>query len=326
MQTHHDKVILFPKWKKTLEEESLNALKDKEYEKALVKLNKLLSYEADNHEIITGKLICLMELGRFNEAQDLCEKLLHKPDENYYHYVHIYLTLLFQTNQYDLLMEQVEEEFEKHDIPKLQKEQFKQLYEISKKMKLDVTVEKKTSILQELFQAVEDQNFEEQWRQVEKLRSLHTEPSNQVIELLVAEHVHPLTKTAIIQWLKEHHMDAEVEIYKFDVHLKIVPAELDDIKESKFVIEIQNLIRDIEQQNPSLYQLLIKLLYDYAYVLYPIMPPEEDYIHIAHALEAIGDDFLSISPKNQQQMPEKVNQYIDKITMSESLYLSIIEG
>src|SRR5690625_7874970 len=99
-------VVLFPKWKTSLEESSLQAMKEKRYETALEKLDELLSYKVNHYEIIIGKIICLMELNRYNEAQNICEDMLQHKNEDYYHYLHIYLTLLFQTKQYDLLMEQ----------------------------------------------------------------------------------------------------------------------------------------------------------------------------------------------------------------------------
>ena len=58
-----DNIILFPKWREMLEEESLQALKEKRYGTALKKLNKLIEHKVEDVEIFTGKLICLMELG-----------------------------------------------------------------------------------------------------------------------------------------------------------------------------------------------------------------------------------------------------------------------
>jgi len=120
------KVILFPKWKTQLEEESLTAIKEKEYGEALQKLNKLIRYNVLNHETLIGKLICLIELGNYEEAQHMCEELISRKSEYYYQYVHIYLTLLYQTSQYQLLMEQIEYEHEKDEIPDPYKEQFDQ--------------------------------------------------------------------------------------------------------------------------------------------------------------------------------------------------------
>ncbi|MFD1850129.1 DUF3196 family protein [Oceanobacillus bengalensis] len=324
MQMENDNIILFPKWKKTLEEESLSALKEKRYETALSKLNKLLAYQIDDYEIVTGKLICLMELGRFNEAERLCEELMQYPGKSYYNYVHIYLTILFQTHQYDLLMDKIEYELQNHDIPKLYRDQFKQLYEISERMRIDVAVDSGDKLLSQLFEVMEKNDYPEQWRVVENLRKLKAQPTNKIEALLTDENVHPITKTAIFIWLKDMNWDKRVDIHKFGISQQINPSNVEDLESSEMIIETLRYITDLEQQNPSLYQLLKKVLSRYTYVMYPILPSDNQYVHIGKALEVIGSEYLNIQLLDQVHDKE-VTFYIEQIKMCESLYLSIIE-
>lgn len=69
METEKDNVILFPTWQKEIETKSLQLLQDKKYREALSVMDQLLDYDPQNHEIVVGKLICLIELGRDDEAQ-----------------------------------------------------------------------------------------------------------------------------------------------------------------------------------------------------------------------------------------------------------------
>ncbi|PAV27710.1 hypothetical protein CIL05_20650 [Virgibacillus profundi] len=325
MQHQTDNVILFPKWKTALEEESLHALKEKRYEEALEKLDKLLSYQIDNHEIIIGKLICLMELGRYGEAQNICEELLQFKSKNYYQYVHMYLTILFQTNQYELLMEQVEYEIENDTIPLTVKEQFQQLYNMSEKMKMDVNIERTITYLDDLYQAVDNKKYREQWRIIENLCKMKTRPSEEVVALLTNENVHPVTKTAIFQWLRVMNFSETVPIHKFELNLTVKPTEIVEIKSQGLVKQTLLLINEQEQKNPTLYQMLEVLLFRYAYVRYPIMPPTEDIIQIAAALLSIGEEYLNIHTNRQQKLSEASMRYKEEIKLCESLYLSIIE-
>ncbi|MGJ9457123.1 tetratricopeptide repeat protein [Oceanobacillus sp. CF4.6] len=325
MESKSEKIVLFPGLKKTLEEESLKALQEKRYEEALGKLNQLISYHEHSHEIIIGKLICLMELGKHEEAQDLCEDLLHYKDENYFHYVHIYLTILFQTSQYSLLMEQVEAEFEKNNLPELLHEQFKQLYDMSEKMKLDFIVEESSSIIDELFAAVNQDNHIEQWRVVDQLRNMKAQPVNQVLSLLTNDHVHPVIKTAILAWMKDKHISDEVEIHKFNTSMTVIPFEIPYIKVNEIYKQILLVMRDVEQDNPTLFQLLEQLLYRYVYVIYPFMPSTEDIVDIAAAIKNIGNQYLHIQTTESGVSNAKVQHYMNEIRMCDSLYLSIIE-
>ncbi|MBY7143234.1 tetratricopeptide repeat protein [Virgibacillus sp. NKC19-3] len=326
-KSDQDNVILFPKWKTLLEEESLQALKEKRYEEALSKLNKLLSYQVNSYEIVIGKLISLMELGRYGEAQDICEELLqhrHK-DESYYHYVHIYLTLLFQTSQYELLMEQVVYEYENNAIPSTVKEQFQQLYDMSEKMQNDLFIEKSTAYLDELISAFYENDHREQWRLIESLRKTKSSPTNTIIKFLVNENVHPVTKTAIFHWLQDHEITHEVDIHKLGLQLRVKPVDVTDIKSHQLFKQLVLMISGLEQKDPTLFHLLHQLLYRYTYVRYPIMPRMEDVKLIAEALKITGESYLNIHTNTGEKRSEDVNRYMEEIKLCETLYLGIIE-
>ncbi|OZU89799.1 hypothetical protein CIL03_01280 [Virgibacillus indicus] len=322
MEHETDNVILFPKWRSALEEESLQALKEKRYDEALVKLDKLLSYHIDDHEIITGKLICLMELGYYEEAQDICEELIQSKNQNYYHYVHMYLTILFQTNQFEQLMKQVEYEIENNAIPLPVKEQFKQLYDMSEKMNYDLIAEKSTTYLDELFQAISSQHFQEQWLITENLRKMNAEPNEEVIALLTSEDVHPVTKTSIFQWLQDKNYSKAVTVHKLDLHVSVKPDDIAKLQSQPFIKETLLMISGQEQKNPTLYQLLEVLLFRYIYVRFPIMPPSEDVKQIAAALSYIGETYLNLHTISEDEINK---DYIEEIKLCETLYLSIIE-
>ncbi|WP_042223307.1 tetratricopeptide repeat protein [Oceanobacillus manasiensis] len=324
-QSEKENVILFPKWKDVLEEESVQALKEKRYEEALTKLDQLLSYHVRSHEIIIGKLICLIELNRHTEAQNICEELLTEKDEHYYHYVHIYLTILFQTNQYELLMEQVEYELEMGEIPPQMEEQFQQLYKMSSKMKADLTVERSSTHLSGLTQAVEEENHSEQWRILENLRQMSALPTKNIPQMLTDEKVHPVTKTVIIQWLAESDYDQDVSIHKFGRELTVIPSVLEKLEDITILHQAKSLLEETEQKNPTLFEMLEKLLFRYLYVQYPILPPSEEVFQLAEAIKHVGQEYLGIHMEEDAPQSDKMQQFSNEIKICDSLYLSIIE-
>ncbi len=318
-------IILFPKWQKVLEEESIAAIKERHFETALDKLNLLINYQVGNHEIYTGKLICLMELERYEEAQALCEALLLEKNENYYQYIHIYLTLLFQTNQYGLLMEIASEELESGKVPQSLVEPFKQLYEMSGKMRIDIEIDRSNTYLESLYDAVNQDNHMEQWHLINKLSRLDMPPSEKVVSLLADEHVHPLNKTSIFLWLQEKRATKPVDIHKFGIHIKMIPAETPALEESSISKCVYSFINNLEQSNPSLFQLIEKLFKHYLYVLYPIIPPDSDAEYIAEALVAVGNEYLNIMGENISKDNQIQKRYINEIKTSDMLYSSIID-
>lgn len=326
MEKEKENVILFPKWKKTLEEESLLALKEKKYDEALSKLDQLIDYQEHNHEVIIGKLICLMELDRYEDAQELSENLLKVKDENYYHYLHIYLTILFQTHQYKRLMEQVEHELDIAAVPQPMKDQFQQLYDMSEKMNVEIEDERQTEYISDLLKAVKDNNHVKQWRTVENLRKIGAAPSVETAESLLKEKlVHPVIKTAIFMWLQDNNFDEIIDIHKLDMRIKVSPDQVTDINSHSTYKQILLLISKVEQNNPTLYNLMETLLYRYLYVRYPIMPSSDHIKQVAEALTNIAELNLSTKETLDEVTDSDVIRYQEEIKLCETLYLSVIE-
>lgn len=321
----NNNVVLFPKWKTELEEESLAALRAKRYEEALEKLNKLINYQVANHEILIGKLICLMELGYLDDAQDLCEDLIAHKGEHYYQYLHIYLTLLFQTSQYEELMEQIEAECQTDNIPPLYKDQFKQLYDMSEKMNHQQKELKLDKYIKVLLKAVEESDYEKQWLFLKKIRSEKIKPKLALLTpLLISEQIHPVIKTSLFQLLQEMDVSEPVTIHKLNHNLTVVPNSVVKYDEHSIVKQTKLQIGGLEQENPTLYMLVEKLLLQYSYVRYPVMPPDEDVTIIARALMAIGKERLNLPIKDHSDQ-FMVQEYKEQIERCEKLYLFVID-
>lgn len=327
MERKPDKVILFPKWKHTLEQESLLALEQQEYEKALVKLNLLLDYNYQTHEILMGKIICLMELNRYDEAQDLCEWLLKNKDENanYYHYLHIYLTILFQTNQYQLLMDQVEMTFMDESVPEEMVDMFQQLYDMSKSMQHEIHLDQSRDFLKEFSQAVRDNDHRKQWHLIEKLKYRGITAPKDVYTYLSNDDIHPVVKTNLFEWLQESKVDERVDVQKESGHVSVEPASFPLLNENKFLKQMTLLLSEQEQKNPSQFHLMENLLYRYLYVCYPIVPDDSELEPLAEALKYLGESYLPGESVENGQSLDVIEHYIHDLQLCDTLYLSILD-
>ncbi|MFD1414031.1 tetratricopeptide repeat protein [Oceanobacillus jeddahense] len=318
------KVILFPNTKKKLEEEGLYALKEKRYKEALDKLNCLIAYHEGSHEIYIGKLMCLMELGNYKEAEQLSEKLLARKDEHYYHYFHIYLTLLFQTSQYQHLMDLLEIEFEHNMIPDMLQEPFQQLYEMSSNMKIGIDEDNAKGFLAELKEAVSGDDYLKQWNLIDNLRRIKADPKEENIKLLENPQVHPVIKTALLKWLKEAGVERSIYIHKFETSIIIQPSELNQIsKENSYKTVMEELEKRAEA-NPTLLNLIKQLVYRYFYVTYPFTPKKSDLFSFAEAVYILGNEYLQIDTQ-LEDLDRNAESWIESIKICNSLYLSIIE-
>ncbi|GIO21765.1 tetratricopeptide repeat protein [Oceanobacillus sp. J11TS1] len=318
------KVILFPNTKKQLEEEGLHALREKKYNEALEKLNCLIDYHAGGYEIYIGKLMCLMELGNYKEAEQLSEELLANKDTHYHHYLHIYLTILFQTSQYQHLMDLLEIEFDNNNIPEMLQEPFQQLYEMSANLKIGIDEDNAIGYIEELKQAVKEEDYLKQWSLIEQLRLIHADPKEEVIQLLEGHQVHPVIKTGILEWLRESNVKKTIHIHKFDSSRMIQPADLSQISKEKSYIVLMEYLENRVESNPTLLKLLQQLVYRYFYVTYPFTPLKSDISSLAEAIYLLGNDYLQMDT-TFEELDESVETWMEKIKICNSLYLSIIE-
>src|SRR5699024_7314855 len=150
--------------------------------------------------------------------------------------------------------------------------------------------------IKKFFRAIDDNNYQQQWILMETMRKIHREPSHleRFFALLVQEHIHPVVKTAVFQWLQELDIPYPVTVHKLELELTVEPAGISKVDEHPIEKEARLMISELEQENPALYLMLNKLLYQYIYVRYPIMPASSDVPYIAEALVAIGKERLNL--------------------------------
>ncbi|MGM8213295.1 tetratricopeptide repeat protein [Virgibacillus sp. W0430] len=325
MQPNKEKVIIFPKWKTNLEQSGMQAMERKNYKEALEMFNQLLQFQVKHHEIMLGKLICLMELGEMDEAQQLCEERMQAADEHYYEYVQIYLTLLFQTDQYEAVLEQIELERLHTNVPNKVLEQFNQFYELSEHMNNDSIVNKSNVYAQELKQAIREQDEKKQVQFIRQLRKLHYPPSADIVHMLVDTAVHPVIKTAILHWLKEVKYNEKIEIHKFDRTMIVQPNTLIPIKEHPIHIETLECVNSLEEKNPTMYTMIEQLLYRYFFVKHPFCYEKPKIEQMATALMYLAETYLNIPTKNSKMLTEETSTYVEEIKLYNALYLSVIE-
>src|SRR5690625_2176595 len=222
-------------------------------------------------------------------------------------------------------MNYVEHELSMENIPETIREQFIQLYDLSSKMKQDINDEKTLSYEKKLNKDFEKDEFQIQWRLIETMRKMKTKPSDKIISSLINDQIHPMVKTSIFHWLQDANYSQVVSIHKFNKELYINPTEIKSIRQHPVFKQTLLIFNDVEQENPSFYNLLEQLLYRYIYVRYPFLPPKDSILLIAKALNVIGVSYMNLHDELDGDYEAEIQYYIDEIKLCQSLFLSIIE-
>ncbi|MFG6119004.1 hypothetical protein [Thalassobacillus sp. B23F22_16] len=325
MKKKKGNIVMFPKWKTRLENEGLKAIQEKRYEEALKTFEPLFEHDVASHDVVTGKLVSLMELGKYEAAEELCEYLMKHDQENYYQYLHIYLTILFQTSRYEELVGLLDEIFQEEDMPQKMRTQFWQLYEVSRKLVKEDDEQQNNKLIDEFFEGLSNEDIHMQWRSIIKLRKLSAAPYIQPFtELLKSKEVHPIIKTGIIQWFQEHQVDINLEISKFGLTERVNPAQLKELHSDYVMQQLKMRLGDMEQKNPTMYDIVQNLLYRYLFVRYPLFPTEEEAPQIVAALRQLGHEYLQL-PVPEMENEEEVENYKQEILLCEQHYTLIME-
>ncbi|QSS99141.1 tetratricopeptide repeat protein [Pontibacillus sp. ALD_SL1] len=323
-------VVIFPKWKSSLEQDGLAALKEKNYKEALESFNKLIDFEAANSEIMTGKLICLMELGQYEEVEELCQKLMRDDEEHYFQYLHIYLTVLFQTGKYEELLDLLDEVFKSEDIPQDLRKQFWQLYDITENLRTDETRTENIEAVDELLIALDTHNVKKQWQLLSMLRKQDIQPfMTEIAPYLTKEDIEPVIKTALVQWMQEQRVDRKVTVKKLGAEIMVNPVELSDILSHTSARQLLYLLERVEQDNPTLFEFIQQLVFRYMYVRFPIMPEDHELPALAKAFYELGSSSLQLEdheyPFHQYIEQEEVEAWKEQIVYYESQYFAVLD-
>ncbi|WP_162297860.1 tetratricopeptide repeat protein [Halalkalibacillus sediminis] len=328
MNFENGDLIMFPGWRKELEDKSLEAVKLQNYEEALLHIKKLETYDAASNDILTAKVICLIELSRYDQAISLCRKLMKEDEENYYKYLHIYLTILFQTSQYSEVIDMLDEVQDMSLLPEEYQEPFQQIYDMSKQFQTTATVKDAEDHMNHFFTSLENGNFQEQWKLLSFHRKHAIQPYlKQLVPYLSDSNLNPVIKTGILQWCMDEDVTDRFQVEKFNQRDWFSPATLPDVLESDFAKASLRHLDSVEQSDATMYQFTKQILYRYLYITFPYTPDMEDAELVAESVLYLAKNYLQVNESNEQQeAPSRIHQEkMDEIEHLEKVYFSQID-
>ncbi|BAM47121.1 DUF3196 family protein [Amphibacillus xylanus] len=327
MRERHDNIVLFPKQKKNLEEKAFHAMHERNYEKAIDYFQELLDFGITDQAILLGKLTSLIELGRQDEAEELCEDLIARKDEHYFSYINVYATLLFQFHKHKDVAKLLEETLSTEKIPSILRSQFEKLYEVNRPLVNEQIEQEEKITKRELIEAFQANDSLAQWHLVNHLQNADITPYISLFEkMLIDQKVNPVIKTVIVGLLQAKSIDQSFKVIKFNTEVEINPSTFPFKNDHPFRIAFGEVMEEYEQQNPTFYQLCEQLIDRFFYVLYPLTPKMSDLMLTRDAMIAIVESsFESKSQLTEEYYSKEILTMANQIIELEKIYFSIIE-
>lgn len=323
----YQNVVLFPKRQQEMEDKAFRALQEKRYKEALKTFDSLLYYGIDRQEITLGKLTCFIELGKQEEAEEMCEELIARKDQDYYSYIHIYATLLFQAHKYQQVAEELEEVLTHKNIPEPFHAQLEKLHQVNQNLMQEQVEEHSISTKRELEEAIRKEDTIAQWHLLNHLHQTNLKTYlNLFQEMLVNDKVHPVIKSVIVGLLQSESIDLEIEVEKFKKKMSINPNTYPYMTDHPFRKQLRQSLENLEQENPSFYTFAEQLMDRYFYVNYPFAPDLSKVSVMKQALLALVQ--ISFDPDQTIQedyYDKEIAHQINDIIQCEQIYFSIME-
>ncbi|AXI40261.1 tetratricopeptide repeat-containing protein [Bacillaceae bacterium ZC4] len=290
MKKANGKIIPFPRLKERLIEKGMNALHNKQFEQALDLFLEARSWNSNHPDIEIGIALCLMELGEYQEAKQICKKMLHEAKGNYFEILQMYLTILVQLGQYDEVKTTIEAVLEENKLPAAHAEQFYKLLHFSRRMSEEQISPEPND--DDLFSRLDKQiSYIHSIKNNNNVKkNLHT-----IEEMLQSKTVHPVVKTMLLQILRDHEIARIMTVEKFGETTAVNPIHLQDLLEMTFAKKVLNLLDDfLGNENPTLFEAVKDIWIRHLYVMYPFHPKPENANIWAAALHYVGYEIFGI--------------------------------
>lgn len=292
----------------TIKTEVSHLIANYQYGLALDKIDTLLAQQYIDENLIEQKLGCLLMLERWKEVETVAEQYIKvAPEEKKKTFLFYYVAGLYHLEQYELVVETIDEMYKNGDGHNYDNKEIEQLYKECKQK-----INEKAQQIEKRFQlAIVSKNELEQWQLVHRWIKLNVEPSPFIYYLLGSDDVHPIVKTNLLLALQERNIKTEVTIVKGQDKMIVSPAMLHPPKQDSVYKTTVKHLEAIEQQNPTLHTFSLQLLDSYVEYLYPFIYLQEESKAVANAALAIARDTLT-GGKDSLHLKGKQEVYFKK--------------
>ncbi|MCW9131656.1 hypothetical protein COJ48_07430 [Bacillus cereus] len=304
MDKKENTVVLFPQLSERYIDEGFLALKERKFEDALRCFEILRQYNAETEQTELASVICLLELKRMEEAKEKCEQLLETGAVLFGDILETYVTILVQTNDYEGVIETVEEVLQTKDIIPEQKEKLAQLALFAQGMlnEEDIPLVDSNFELGEFTDELFGENFGQKLRVIQKLSLKDLDLALPALKkFLIDEDQHPYLKTSILYKMVENQIEEEIEVEKFGNTIKVIPAFTGHNEEQSDKI-IHKLSSRLEQSYPDIFDTMVTYWKELQISIFPF-PLLMDKVEIwAAVIERIGRKRFGLAIDEEELM------------------------
>lgn len=300
------KVILFPRVKERLIEKGKDLIENKRYSEALQAFHEFTLLSTPTPEVRIAIVVCLLELGRYDEAKKKCKRLLETGEGDYFNILQLYITILLQISEYNEAVYTIETLLEEGKIPSQHLEHYYQLLEFSRKRVKPIESPEIQHEKKDYSMLIEEKDIMSKLKFIQTLGKEDVEDILPILkEFLENRKQDPMLKTILIQYLQDHSVNQEFVINKFDNKIEFNPSVLTGMFDHPFAKSVLAKLEDyLEQENPTLYTAIKQIWEQMLFIMYPVIPQPINERLWAGALLYVGYQMYGI-PFSERVLAEE---------------------
>ncbi|MCZ0754789.1 tetratricopeptide repeat protein [Anoxybacillus sp. J5B_2022] len=290
-------IVPFPNLRERLLEKGWEALQAKQYKTALHFFSEANELKNDPG-VELSIVVCLFELGEWEEAKDRCRRLLEKKKDDM-QLLQMYLSILIQLQQYDEMETMIRQAVSNRLLAPATRDHLLQLLQFIEKMRHRSQPAFDDKDIRRL---LESKRLDDQLQAIHQLEHEAIAPFLPMIQsYLLKEDNHPMAKTMLLRLLTVQRVNEPMAICKFGQTITVIPAHLDEAAKTEFATSVLKLLdRTLTDDNPSLYEIASHLWYRYVYALYPFSPLPACVERWAAALHISACELQGIEEQNEE--------------------------
>ncbi|NEU29809.1 hypothetical protein GN156_03335 [bacterium LRH843] len=270
-------IVLYPGLVKRLIEKGMDALKEKDSHAAYEFFLSAEEHEPDHPQVLFGKMLSLVELGRLEEAVEHTSSLLHEGIGDYYENLQVHISLLVQLGEYKEVVNILDAVLSENRIPSQHAESFYQLLHFSRQM-INQEVDEMSAPVEETVEMLQADSPELQLQALGQLKYIkHKDAMNALISYVERKDRDLALQSIALQALLEKGCDTRIHIEKQGRDMVVIPIQLEDLYELSFGNDVvSRLGSELEHENPLLFDMAKQLCWAHLLALYPFLPEPQD--------------------------------------------------
>jgi tetratricopeptide (TPR) repeat protein len=284
-------IVSFPYLKERLIEKGLDLINHQRYEEASDLLLQAYKENELSEEILMALMLSLYESRQYEVAQEIYESISSPTIEQ----TELYLLSLIQLSNHEKVIKTIQSLMNNIKITEEKQEHYKKLMQFSQRqwdifkskklVKEDSTYDEEDDKREEHFSG---KSIQEQMSFIGSIRLHRLKPyENELVQAVANSETNPFIQTLILELLREHEFDKDIELNKMNKKEIVNPFQLHSVFEVPYYITLEKeLDRLFGHQDPIQLQQVIEIAKRHAFLWYPISPNVEPLI-LAKAYQAL---------------------------------------